>query len=237
MTEELRLHWALHEVDARSVAHERTLARHREQRAAAETRVSAARKTLAALDQRVAAAQKRRRELEAGIADFDTQQHRFERQLEAVTDQRQFEAVRHEIEAVRAKRDVLETEALERLEDEERESSARPERVQALERATHEFEVLSARLQAEAEVVQAELDALDAQRANAVAGLPPEARTRYERLRTGRAGIAVAAVRDGACGECHHKLTPVALQEVRRRERLVGCEGCGRLLVSPPDGA
>ncbi|MFM7231617.1 MAG: zinc ribbon domain-containing protein [bacterium] len=237
MTEELRLHWALHEVDARSVAHERTMLRHREQRTAADTRVAAARKTLAALDQRVADAQKRRRVLEAGIADFDEQQHRFERQLEAVTDQRQFDAVRHEIEAVRAKRDVLETEALERLEDEERESAARPERVQALERATHEAEVLFARLAAEAALVQAELDALAAQRATAVAGLAPEARTRYERLRTGRAGLAVAAVRDGACGECHHKLTPVALQEVRRRERLVGCEGCGRLLVLPPDGA
>src|SRR5207302_11231052 len=65
-------------------------------------------------------------------------QKRFEQQLLAVTNQHQFEAMQHEIAGVRRKRDVLETEALERMEAEEREAAARPEKAHALERAEAE---------------------------------------------------------------------------------------------------
>ena len=67
------------------------------------------------------------------------------------------------------------------------------------------------------------------------AGRDAGARSRYERLRTGRAGRAVAAVQNGACGACFRALAPAALQEARRRERLLSCDGCGRYLVLPPE--
>jgi predicted nucleic acid-binding Zn-ribbon protein len=58
---------------------------------------------------------------------------------------------------------------------------------------------------------------------------------RYEKLRAGRAGRAVAAVENGACGGCHRGLPPAILQEARRREKLLVCDGCGRLLMLPPE--
>lgn len=235
MTEELRVHWALHEIDEQAVVREHALSLHPEQRRAVATRLAAAEQALAALDQRVAESAKRRRVLDGEIAAFDVQQKRFETQLQSVTDQKQFEAVRHEIAAVRAKRDVLETEALERLEAEEQESVRRPERVTALERAQTEAAAVVSRLDAESATLRHELAALEARRADAVARLEPAARNRYERLRTGRAGRAVAAVQNHACGACHHALPPAAQQEAKRRERLVSCDGCGRLLMLPPD--
>jgi len=235
VTEELRVHWALHEIDEQAVVREQALALHPEQRRTVATRLAAAQQALAALDQRLADSAKRRRVLDGEIAAFDVQQKRFETQLQAVTDQKQFEAVRHEIEAVRAKRDVLETEALERLEAEEQETARRPERVTALDRAQAEASALGARLDAEAATLRSELATLEAQRAEAVAGLETAARNRYERLRTGRAGRAVAAIVNHACGACHHALPPAAQQEAKRRERLVACDGCGRMLMLPPD--
>jgi predicted nucleic acid-binding Zn-ribbon protein len=234
VTEELRVHWELHEIDEQAVAREQALARHPAQRREHESRLAAARSALEALDRRVAESAKRRRVLDGEIAAFDEQQHRFERQLDQVTDQKQFEAVRHEIAAVRAKRDVLETEALERLDAEEREAAARPEKAHALERAEADAKATFARLDAESDVLRGELAALATRRAAAAARLAPAARTRYEKLRAGRAGRAVAAVTQGACGGCHSALAPAALQEARRREKLLVCEGCGRLLVLPP---
>jgi predicted nucleic acid-binding Zn-ribbon protein len=236
VTEELRHHWDLHEIDEQAVTREQALAKHPEQRRAHEARVAAARGALAALDQRVSDSSRRRRTLDGEIAAFDAQQRRFEQQLLQVTDQKQYEAVQHEIAAVRAKRDVLETEVLERLDAEEREAAARPEKAHVLERAEAEAATLFAKLEAESATLRAELAALDARRAEVAARLAAPARARYEKLRAGRAGRAVAAVTQGACGGCFRGLSPAALQEARRREKLLTCDGCGRLLVLPPEG-
>jgi uncharacterized protein len=234
VTEELRLHWALHEIDEQAFAREQVLSKHPEQRRAHEGRIATTRTALAALDQRVAESLKRRRMLDGEIATFEAQQKHFERQLLAVTNQHQFEAVQHEIAAVRAKRDVLETEVLERLDTEEREAAARPEKAHAFERAESEGSALFAKLDREQATVRAELAALDVRRAESVSRLGPAARTRYEKLRSLRGGRAIAAVISGACGGCHSGLPPHALQELRRAEKLLICDGCGRLLLLPP---
>ena len=235
MTDELRLHWALHEIDEQSVVREAALAKHPEQRKSLEARIASARQVLAALDARSADSAKRRRVLDGEIAAFDVQVKRFEKQLEAVTDQKQFEAVQHEIAAVRAKRDVLETEVLERLDAEEKDAGTRPDKAHALERLEAEGRLLFTKLDAEAVTLKGELAALDARRTETAARLDAGSRSRYERLRVGRAGRAVAAVLNGACGACFLALPPAALQEARRRERLLGCDGCGRFLVLPPE--
>ena len=54
MTDELRVHWVLHETDEQSVAREQQLARHPELRRAHAAKVAAARAALASLDQRIA---------------------------------------------------------------------------------------------------------------------------------------------------------------------------------------
>ncbi len=237
MTEELRVHWDLHETDEQSVSREQELARHPERYRAHEAKIAAARAALAVLDQRLAAALHRRRALEQDIAAFDVQQKRFEKQLLAVTDQKQFEAVQHEIAAVRAKRDTLETEALDLLEREEKDTAARPEKLHTLERAETEARAAFEILEADALRLRGELAALEAERQRACALLPPAARQRYEHLRTGRAGRAVAAIDHNACGACHRGLPPARLQAARRRDSLLVCDGCGRLLLLPPDEA
>ena len=115
MTDELRVHWLLHEIDEQAVPREQALAKHPEMRKAQEAKVAAARAALAGVDQRLAESKKRRRTLDADIATLESQEKHFEKQSLAVTNQQQFEAVRHEIAAVKAKRDRLETEVLERL--------------------------------------------------------------------------------------------------------------------------
>jgi len=235
VTEELRVHWDLHETDEQSVSREQQLARHPELRRAHEVKIAAARAALAALDQRVATALHRRRALEQDIQAFDVQQKRFDQQLLAVTDQKQYLAVQHEIAAVRAKRDTLETEALELLDQEERETKARPEKAHALERAETEARAAFELLDAEAVKLRAELATLEADRQRASSQLPAPSRQRYERLRTGRAGRAVAAIDHNACGACHRGLPPAGLQAARRRDALLVCDGCGRLMLLPPE--
>lgn len=67
--------------------------------------------------------------------------------------------------------------------------------------------------------------------------LEPTARSRYEKIRASRGGRAVVAITNGACGGCARTLTPHAQQDARKRDRLLVCDGCGRLLLLPPDEA
>jgi predicted nucleic acid-binding Zn-ribbon protein len=235
VTEELRLHWTLHEIDEQAVAREHVLARQPEARREQSARVTAARTAVETIDHRLAESLKRRRVLDREIAAYDVQQHRFEQQLLSVTTQHQLEAMQHEIAAVRAKRDVLENEALERLDADERDAKARPEKARALERAEAEAQTVNTRLDLEATTLKSELAALETRRAEAASALPQTTRSHYEKLRLGRAGRAVVAIEHGACGGCHRGLPPAMLQEARRREKLLTCDGCGRLLILPPE--
>ncbi len=237
MTDELRIHWTLHELDEASVRHEAELAKLPEPRRAAEARVAAARSKLAALDARAADQQKRRRELERETDALLEQEQRFERQKSAVTNQQQFEAIGHEIANVHARRSDLETQVLELLDAEERAAVERPELAAALAEAEAEAGDVRARLDAVEREHRDALAGLETRRAATLAELPAAAQSRYTRLRASRAGRAVAAVEKNACGACFRGLSPHALQEAKRREALLVCDGCGRLMLLPPGDA
>jgi uncharacterized protein len=237
VTDELRHHWALHEIDEEAVRHETERARFPEQRKALEARVATERKKLGELDARAAKLEKRRRELERDIAAFEAQEKKYRTQLDAVTDQKQFEAVQHEIAGVAGKRSDLETEALTLMDDEERTAAERPHVAESLAKAERDAATALEAMAAVDARVDGVVAALDARRAAEVAQLDPPLRTRYERARQLRGGRAVAAIDKGSCGGCYSGLAPHALQEARKRERMLVCDGCGRLLMLPPGDA
>jgi len=68
-----------------------------------------------------------------------------------------------------------------------------------------------------------------------MAPIPASTRVRYERVHQMRGGLAAVAIVKGACGGCYRGQPPQVLQEARKRDRVIICEGCGRLLIWPPE--
>jgi hypothetical protein len=56
-------------------------------------------------------------------------------------------------------------------------------------------------------------------------------RSRYERVVGGKGGMAVAAVKNRACGACFTNLPPQTINEIRKGLEVISCETCGRMLV------
>ncbi len=54
----------------------------------------------------------------------------------------------------------------------------------------------------------------------------------YERIRGAKNGKAIVAVRRGACGGCYKRVPPQTVLELRKHNRVLTCEHCGRILVS-----
>jgi len=235
VTDELARLWALHGLDEEAIVLETRQRQRPGQRAEWEKKVAEARAVLEQHKARVAELQKARRQLEKDAEALTVEERRFQSQLPAIKKNEEYTALLHEIEGVKRRRSDLETQVLTRMDDEEIASKERP----ALEKALQEIERESAghlaRFASEETADREQLGALQARREKQAEALPAATRTRYERVRGSREGRAVVPVLRNACGGCHRSLPPQTVQEARKGDRVLTCEGCGRLLVWPPE--
>jgi uncharacterized protein len=234
MSEEIDRLWALQDLDEQAAGVREILARFPEQRRELEHRIVEARQRLEQAKARVVESQKQRRELEREAGAVGEQERRFQQQLPTIKKNEEYTALLHEIEGARQKRSEIETRVLERMEVEESEQRERPALEQALTSAQAEAAARAKLIDAQETSEQSKLDVLEARRDAHVRELAPATRARYERVHASREGRAVVGIVKGACGGCYRTLPPAVLQEARRRDRMMSCEGCGRIIVWPP---
>jgi len=235
MTPELATLWALHELDERLIAVRETLARLPGERRALESRREVERARLERHQKQLSELRLRRSQREKDASAIQSEEKRFAQQQGLVKTNAEFQALTHEIEGARARRSEVETEVLVMMDEEQTLERARP----ALDREQAEVEgevrARLAALVAEEQTARGEETELETRRVGLLPELPAATRTRYERIRESKSGRAVVAIVKGACGGCFRGLAPQALQEARRRDRVLQCDGCGRLMVLPPD--
>lgn len=235
MTPELATLWALHELDERLIAVRDGLVRNPAERRALDARRSAERGRLERHQKQLADLRLRRSQREKDAAALQGEERRYAQQQGMVKTNAEFQALTHEIEGARARRSDVETEVLLMMDEEQTLERGRP--LLDRELAEVEAEVASklAALDAEERAARAEEAELESRRAAALPQLPPVSRARYERVRESKGGRAVVAIVKDACGGCFRGLSPQALQESRKRDRVLHCDGCGRMMVLPPD--
>lgn len=237
MSDEIDRLWALRELDEQLVTRLAVLAGFPAQRAEMETRSRAEKSHLEALKAKTSELQLKRREIEREITTVAEQERKFQSQLPAVKKNEEYTALLKEIEGSRRKRSDLETAVLMRMEEEEQIAAERPAAEQALKRVETENAARLAALDAETRVAEEAVAAIEARRAAESEHLTPAVRSRYERIRATREGRAVVPILRGSCGGCFRTQPPQVIQEARRRDRVLLCDGCGRMLVWPPEGA
>ncbi|HTO90883.1 MAG TPA: C4-type zinc ribbon domain-containing protein [Candidatus Sulfotelmatobacter sp.] len=237
MSDEIDRLWALKGLDEQLVAARAALARYPEQKRALEARAADEKKKLEGLQGRIAEAQKRRRELERDAETAGEQERKFASQLPMVKKNDEYQALLQEISAAKTRRSEIETQVLLQMDTEDGLGRERPVAEKALKSAEAELNTRRAEIEAEERAAQQKVDALQAQRAEQMAPLPAAMRSRYERAHQSLNGLAVVAILKNACGGCYRAQPPQVVAEARRRDRLIICEGCGRLLVWPPEGA
>jgi predicted nucleic acid-binding Zn-ribbon protein len=237
MTEELQTLWSLHELDERLVHILDKLKRHPDERRAVETAVAGEKTRLAALQQRLTDARAVRRRVEQDIEALTVEEKRFQSQLPMIKKNDEYQAMMREIADRKRRQSDLETDVLMKMDEEQELVSAQP----AIEKALAEAQsVADARLKtiaAEEDSARTEAAQLESQRAALTPRLPQATRLRYERIRESLGGRAVVPIVKGSCGGCFRGQPPQALQEARRGDRVLICDGCGRMMIQPPDGA
>jgi uncharacterized protein len=78
------------------------------------------------------------------------------------------------------------------------------------------------------------LDGIRQERAQTVARMNPNVYRQYERIRKGRAGVAVAEAIDGRCGVCQIALRLQFFQDLKKGDQVMYCESCSRMIYYNP---
>ncbi len=237
VSEDIDRLWTLRGFDEELVTLQSALQRFPAERAAIEQRLVAERARLAAAKAHFAELQKKRRELEQQIAAVTESERKFQGQQPLVKKNEEYKALQHEIDEARRRRSDLETQVLEQLEEEDRVQSERPALERALAAAEKESAGRLGLIEAEERADRERVAALEAERRTHVEALAPKLRSQYERIRASKEGRALVPILKGACGGCFRGQPPQVVQEARKRDRVLVCDGCGRLLLWPPEAA
>lgn len=238
MTEELQTLWSLHGLDEQLVVAQAALSKHPEERAGIDRRLTEERTHLEKHKQVLHDHQLKHRELEKDITALETEERKYQSQLPMVKKNEEYQALLHQISLTKAKRSERETDLLVRMDEESRLTAQRPGIEQALKKAEQESTTRLAEIAADEQRQKDAVGALQARRENLAAKLPANTRVRYERIRASRGGRAVVPILPkGDCGGCYRGQPPQVLQEARRGDRVLLCDGCGRMMVWPPEGA
>jgi uncharacterized protein len=144
---------------------------------------------------------------------------------------KELSSLQHEVNILKAKRDQLETQALEIMEQADLAATGVAATSNELKQLEDDWHHQQQQLSAEIEHLSSKLSELKDRRQSMLAGLDPQAVAAYEKIRKQK-GQAVAKVEQGICRACRISLAFSALQQVKS-DNLVQCSSCGRILFLP----
>ncbi len=222
----------LQEKDQVATAVEKALEALRPEEKALDDELEHLARALADARRGVAGAEARKSELENRIAGYKQLQERRRQQLEFAREAKETQTLTAEIDMARGvlvkeEADYLRSgdaivEAEKKVKDAERMHEAAVE-AQAEARAA---------LAARRAELEEQLAAAKADRKVATADVQAQLLVRYERIRRGRAPLAVFALRNDSCGHCFTAVPMQRRVQIQQGQVIESCEVCGVLLYA-----
>ena len=172
----------------------------------------------------------KQKNVELDLSAREEELQKFQKQMMTIKTNKEYDALVAEIDAVKVVISEKETEFLETM-----------DRISQLEKEVPELKEKMAQIEGnntkQLKILQEKIDSIGdkmahkgAERKAVISSIPRPTIAVYERVRRGKGGAVVVAVRKRSCSACHNALTPQRVQEIRREDRIHTCDNCGRLL-------
>jgi hypothetical protein len=192
-------------------------------------------------------AESRLGELRLALDAVDAEQRRLEREIDSmqqkadadrkrmydgsIANQRELEALQHEITSLEERKSGAEDEVLERMERHEELEARATDADRELAEARDKVDAVGGEAVHELGRIEADLAEERSAREALVPELDEELVELYEDLRPQKRGVAAAALVDGVCQACHEKLSALELDRLKHTEGVRRCEYCRRIVV------
>lgn len=175
--------------------------------------------------------------LELRVKEKSSDLERLKTQMMQIKTNKEYDAISREIDTVRNDISTSEDNILQALEAIETLSAEVEEKKTALEDIKKINSEQLQNIKDEISSVGDKIKIKQGERENILVRLDKPLVAVYERVRRGKGAGAVVAVRNKACTGCFKTLPPQLVQEIRRGERVITCDSCGRILIWDGDGA
>jgi uncharacterized protein len=198
-----------------------------------DAQLAAADAALAAAREQKVQSETERRTLEKDLAAIRARRSKFLDQTIEVKTNREYHALQHEIQMADDEIKRLEDRILENMLALDDTNAVIAEAEAARTEAEGAVTAQKQTLEIERKHAEGSLAEIARQREAVAARISPQAYAIFDTVSRGRKSPAVAAVVNGLCSVCHVRIRPQIDQDVRRREQIVQCESCTRILYHP----
>ncbi|MFH1699065.1 MAG: C4-type zinc ribbon domain-containing protein [Candidatus Zixiibacteriota bacterium] len=193
------------------------------------------REKMAALKGELEAAWLEQKDIEITLGGKQERLKTLQGQMMSIKTNKEYDALVTEIDRIKTDVYTMENrgiELLEIIEKNEKELVGLDEQLKNVE-TTNKAQLGS--LQQQIDSVGSKVEGRDKERRELIKSINKRAMSTYERIRKGKGGAAVVAVKKRACGACYKALPPQKIQEIRKGEQLITCDSCGRMLIWTED--
>ena len=194
-----------------------------------QTRLQEHKDNLGKAEDAMKAEKARIKELELEVQSCRDQIDKYRKQQMVLKSNKEFKAMEVEIANVLGKIRAHEDQELVLMEDVEAARSNVAERRKELEAEEEAVNLDVAELDTRMSGIDTEVSSLEARRSELLGDIPEDMLARYERILQ-RRDRALVPVEGGICGGCHMRLPPSVAQNILKKQDLVSCDHCGRLL-------
>jgi predicted nucleic acid-binding Zn-ribbon protein len=184
---------------------------------------------------RLAELDKERRQGELDLETAQDELKKYQQQLYKIKTNREYDAIQAEIDAQKARIAEVEENILNVMTTSEELTETLQERREELQRRRAENLPQWEKLEKEHFSIEDRMAMEQDRRKNLTVRLNKGVLASYERIRSGKNGLAIVAIRKRACGGCFTTLPPQKIQEVRTTAKILTCENCGRILYWDED--
>ncbi|KPL16722.1 MAG: hypothetical protein AMJ92_12520 [candidate division Zixibacteria bacterium SM23_81] len=174
--------------------------------------------------------EKERRQEELGLEMAQDKLKKYQQQLYRIKTNREYDAIQAEIDAQKTKISEYEENILDLMTTSEELTETLQQRREELDNLKAENAPQWERLEKELSSIEDRMAIERDERKKVTVRLKRGVLAAYERIRVGKSGQAIVPIRKRACGGCFTTLPPQTIQEVRRTDRIITCENCGRII-------
>ena len=188
-----------------------------------------------ALQAEIDSLKKQRGQLEQDAKTEADHMAKTKTKLPTVKTNKEYTAILHETDAIKAKISEIEDKELEIMELLEAKEQEIPGLEAEFKGEEDQFKQYKQQKETEQARAQKELEDAEAQRAALAQDIDPKFVKHYDKIRNARDNLAVVSVKGETCQGCHQNLQPQVALEVRTGVKVHQCQSCDRFLCSIPE--
>ncbi len=188
-----------------------------------------------ALQAEIDSLKKQRNQLEQDAKTEADHMAKTKTKLPTVKTNKEYTAILHETDAIKAKITEIEDKELEIMELLDVKEQEIPGLEAEFKGEEDQFRQYKQQKEAAQARAQKELEVAEAQRAGLVKDIDPKFVAHYNRILKARENLAVVMIVGDTCQGCHQNLQPQVALEVRTGVKVHQCQSCDRFLCSIPE--